>query len=69
MDDHAFGYHRVTCGNASLNAFHLYNADTASADLIDLLQEAEGGNIDADLFRRLKYCSAVLDGHGLIVYC
>ena len=48
MDHHTIPHSGGTGGNQSFQTFHFHHADPAGGDLIDLLQIAEGGDLDAD---------------------
>ena len=56
VDIHTLSYGEYAGSNQAANAVHsvLNNADTASTDRIDLLQEAQSGNINIHLSGSLQ---------------
>ena len=54
VDHHAVPDHVVAGGDETGLALHLHHADAAGADLVDVLQVAQGGDVDAGLPGRLQ---------------
>ena len=61
-DRHALQYLRVAGGDQAVGALHLHDAHAAGGDFVDILQEAQVGNGDAGLLRRLQNGGAGGDG-------
>ncbi len=52
--DHAVEGHVVARGDELVGAFDLHDAHAAAADLVQVLEVAQGGDLDARPRRRLK---------------
>ena len=64
-DLHTLGY-RVNAGSyQAAGTLDFYHTDTAGADLIDLLEIAQGGNMNSGIPGRLQDCAA--GGHGILL--
>jgi len=57
-DFHAFRYGIYAGSDKALCALYFYNAYTAGADSVDVLEVAKSGYLDAQSSCRFKYCGA-----------
>ena len=62
LDDHALGHGHHACRRQRTRA-DVYHAHAAGADLIDVLEPAEGRNLDTGSMRRLENGCAFLHGN------
>ena len=67
VDHHALPHHVVAGGDQALLAVHLHHADAAGADLVDVVQIAESGDLDPVGAGRLQNGGAVGHGDGFVV--
>ena len=66
-DFHTFVYGGYTGSYKCTSAFNFYKAETASADLVDILQIAESGNVDPGFSGGLQHGGAFCNGIFLAV--
>ena len=67
VDHDALGHLGVAGGHQALFPLHLHHADAAGADLVDVLQVAQGGNIQAHGTGGLQNGGALRHGDGSVV--
>ena len=69
MYHHALGHHIVARRHQAFVTFHLHHADTAGADLVQLFQIAQRGDIQLGRAGRLQNGGALRHAHCFLINC
>ena len=67
IDLHALAHGVDAGGHQALGPLDLHHADAAGADLVDVLEEAQGGDVEARRAGGLQHCGALGNGDGDVV--
>ena len=67
LDLHALAHRVDAGGHQAPGPLDLHHADAAGADLVDVLEEAQGGDVDARGTGGLQHCGTLGNGDGDVV--